>query len=82
MITNSDGYVALKRYTTINKIVTVEGEQYAFITRANICMAWIKSDHVNAVLAIKKVCCGGNKRSQFRYANENDARRWSAGGGR
>ncbi len=82
MITNDDGWIALKRYQTINKIVTVGGEEYLFYTKANICLAWIRPEHVGAVLNIKKKCCGGNTKSQFRYANENDARRWSAGGGR
>jgi len=82
MITNDDGMVALKRYQKINKIVQVGGEQYLFQTRANICMAWVHQENVGAVLAMKKVCCGGNKKPMFTYANESDVRRWSNGGGR
>ena len=82
MVTNADGWIALKRYQTINKLVTVGDEQYLFSTRANICMAWVRPEHVNQVLSLKKVCCGGSKREQFRFANEADVRRWEAGGGR
>jgi hypothetical protein len=82
MITNSDGWVALKRYQKINKLISVGGEQYLFQTRANICLAWVRPEHVGAVLAIKKVCCGGNKKPMFLHANESDVRRWENGGGR
>ncbi len=78
--TNEDGWVALKRFQTINKLITVSGEQYAFQTRFNICMAWVKPEHVGQVLAIKKVCCGGNIKTQFRYANAMDVHRWNNGG--
>jgi len=82
MVTNEDGWVALKRYQTINKLVTIGEMQYLFSTRANICIAWVRPEHVNQVLTLKKVCCGGSKKPQFRYANESDVRRWEAGGGR
>jgi hypothetical protein len=77
---NENGWIALKRYQTINKIVTVGDEQYAFVTQHNICMAWVRPEHVDQVLAIKKVCCGGGKKSQFRPASETDVRRWESGG--
>lgn len=82
MITNDDGWVALRKYRTINKVVSVGGEDYAFITRANICLAWIRPEHVEAVLQIKRVCCGGNKKPMFSYADETAVRRWTNGGGR
>ena len=82
MVTNDDGWVALKRYQTINKIVKVGGEEYLFFTKANICLAWIRPEHVESVLNIKKICCGGSRKHQFRYASDVDARRHTAGGGR
>ena len=82
MVTNDDGWIALKRYQTINKIVTVGGEEYLFFTKANICLAWIRPEHIDQVLNIKKICCGGSRKPQFRYANEDDVRRWIVGGGR
>jgi len=79
---NSEGWIALKRFQTINKLVTVGEEQYLFSTRANICMAWVRPEHVNQILSIKRMCCGGGKKSMFTYANENDVRRWTNSGGR
>jgi hypothetical protein len=79
---NDDGWVALKRFQTINKMVNVGGEEYLFATRANICLAWVRPEHAGQVLAIKRVCCSGSRRPMFTYANEADVRRWSAGGGR
>jgi hypothetical protein len=82
MIANEDGWVALKQYQKINKVVEVGGESYLFFTKANICLAWVRPEHVGVVLGIKKVCCGGSKKPMFLYANENDVRRWTQGGGR
>jgi len=82
MEANEDGWIAIKRYQTINKVVSVGGEEYLFLTKANICMAWIKPEHAGAILQIKKECCGGSRKAEFRPANENDVRRWEAGGGR
>jgi len=82
MVYNEQGWVALKRYQTINKLVTVGDVEYLFMTRANICMAWVRPEHVGQVLSKKRICCGGNKRPMFLYANESDARRWTNGGGR
>jgi hypothetical protein len=82
MVTNDDGWIALKRYQTINKIIKVGGEEYLFHTRANICLSWVRPEHVGQVLGITRMCCGGNKKPQFRYANEADVRRWTVGGGR
>jgi len=82
MVYNDDGWVALKRFQTINKLVIVGDEEYLFATRANICMAWIRPEHVDQVLAIRRVCCSGTKKPMFTYANEDDVRRWTNGGGR
>jgi hypothetical protein len=90
--TNDDGWIALKRFQTINKIVTVGDEQYAFQCRFNIdeqyafqcrfniCMAWVRPEHVDQVLSITKMCCGGNRKPMFRYAQALDVHRWTNGG--
>jgi hypothetical protein len=78
--TNDDGWIALKRFQTINKIVTVGDEQYAFQCRFNICMAWVRPEHVDQVLSITKMCCGGNRKPMFRYAQALDVHRWINGG--
>ncbi|PNX52368.1 MAG: hypothetical protein BV458_09935 [Thermoplasmata archaeon M9B2D] len=82
MITDENGNVALRKYRTINQIVTVGGEEYLFNTKANICLAWVKPEHVDAVLNIKRTCCGGNKKPAFTLADETAVRRWTNGGGR
>jgi len=80
MVKNENGDVALKRYQTINKVVTVSGTEYAFITQNNICMAWVHPEHVDQVLSIMKQCCGNGKKPMFTYASETDVRRWQYGG--
>lgn len=85
MITNDAGEVAIKYYQTVPHTVKVAGQEYyAFVVRANICLAWIRPEHVAMVLSIRrKKCCGnGAKPNEYRYANESDVRRWTNGGGR
>lgn len=78
--TNENGWVALKRYQTIPQVITVRDEQYAFQCRFNICMAWVRSEHADQVLALTRMCCGGNRKSMFRYASALDVHRWTNGG--
>lgn len=72
-----DGYTAIKYFQQIPQRVKIGTEVYDFSVKANICMAWVKNEHVNAVLEITRVCCGGNKNHPYRLANETDIRRWS-----
>jgi len=76
-----DGQVAIDYYQTIPHVVQVNRNEYAFVVRADICMAWIKEEDVNAILSVTKQCCGGNRNTVYRLANENDVRRWTNGGG-
>lgn len=82
MVTNDAGWVALRKLRTIQQVVSVGGDDYVFTNNANICLAWIKPEHVDQVLAMKRVCCGGNKKPLFIYADETAVRRWTNGGGR
>jgi hypothetical protein len=83
MIENTDGWVAIKYYQTIPHICRLgDGTEYAFAVQARICLAWIRPQHVNTVLHIVKVCCGGNKKTVYRLANESDVRQWTQRGGR
>jgi len=77
-----EGYTALKHYISNPKLVKIGDTEYYFHPRANISMAWVKDEHVDKVLAITKQCCGGNRKSVFRVANEADIRRHTNGGGR
>lgn len=80
--TNAAGEVALRYYQTIPHTISVSGQQYAFVVRANICLAWIKPEHVAKVLSTTKRCCGNSVKTVYHYANESDVRRWTNGGGR
>ena len=75
-----DGKVALKYYTQVGQTVKVGGETYKFDVKANICMCWVKKEHVDHVLNIVKTCCGGNKTKPYRVANELDVKRWMGEG--
>jgi len=74
--------VAVCYYQTIPHTIKVVDTEYAFVVRANICLANVKEEHVDKVLGITKFCCGNNKKKVYRLANENDIRRWNNGGGR
>lgn len=78
---NDAGEVALCYYQTTNPLVEVNGRGYKFITRANICLAWVKPEDAPKILEMRGGCCGG-KRPVFRVASEDDVRRWTNGGGR
>ena len=77
-----DGKVAIAYYQTIPHVIQVNGNEYAFVVKADICMAWILLDDYQQVLSITKTCCGNQKRTVYRFANESDVRRWTNGGGR
>ena len=72
-----DGYTAIKYFQQIPQSVRVGGTTYNFEIKKQICMAWIKDEHVNTVLGLTRVCCGGNKTHPYRLANETDIRRWT-----
>ncbi len=81
MVTNDTGQVALAYYQTIPHVVSANRHEYAFVVRANICLAWIDAADADTVLRITKNCCGNHNLPVYRYANESDVRRWTAGGG-
>jgi len=77
-----DGQTAIDYYQTIPHVVEAHGHEYAFVVRADICMAWILNGDVDAILAVTKVCCNNHPKRVYRLANEDDVRRWTNGGGR
>ena len=56
------------------------GRTYYFRPQNNICMAYVDLEDVNAILAIRKACCGGNRRPIFFLASDDDVRRFEFGG--
>ena len=84
METNDVGQVALKYHQPVQKYVQMgDGAEYVFIVRANISFAWVQPNHVDFIMNIRRNDCSacGNK-PVFRYANSDDVRRWTVGGGR
>ena len=71
-----DGKVAIKYFQQVGQKVQVGKDVYVFDVKMNVCMAWVKKEHVDAVLNIVKECCGGNKKKPYRLANELDVKRW------
>lgn len=82
-VVDENGFIALKHRQPGQRIIqnTPSKTEYVFITRANICMGWVNPIDVQYILNIKGGCCG-QKRNVFSYANEDDVRRWTNGGGR
>lgn len=78
---NENNEVALCYYQTTNPLVEIGDHGYKFITKANICLAWVSEEDAPKILEKKGGCCGG-KRFIFRVASEDDVRRWTNGGGR
>lgn len=81
-VVNDAGEVAVSYYQTIPHVIGVSGYEYAFRVSANICMAWIKPDHVDKILGIRKACCGNSPKAVYRLEIESHVRRWINGGGR
>ena len=73
---------AVKHYLATPKTIRIGEVEYNFVVRACISLAWIRSEHIDTVFAITKKCCGGQKKRIFRWAGEDDIRRWKNGGGR
>lgn len=84
-VTNDQGEVALKYYQSQNRILvqkTPSGQDYVFVNRASITLAWVLPEDEQHLLSRRKNCCGNHKKKVFFYANEDDVRRWTNGGGR
>ena len=75
-VINDAGEIAVAYYQTIPHVVTVYNYGYAFTVNANICMAWIKPEHLDSVLDIVKRCCGNNSKHVYRLEHEAHVRRW------
>lgn len=75
-VVNENGDVAVAYYTTVPHTVRVGGVTYAFTVARNICMAWIKPEHVGGVLALMHRCCGSNYAVAYRLQNIGNTNRW------
>ncbi len=81
MIKNSDGLIALRHYNSNPATVKMEVDKslYSFVPRLSVSLAWVKPEHVNALLQTQaKICCG-KQANKFRLANEMDVGLWETG---
>jgi len=72
-----EGYTAIRYFQEVQQFVIVSNVTYHFVVQKNICLAWVKDEHVNTVLGITKSCCGGRTMGVYRLADETAIRRWS-----
>ena len=72
--------VAVRYYQTIPKHINISGETYIFSVRNNISLCWVRPEHVDRMLATKKTCCGGNRKTVFFLADEVHIKRHKFGG--
>lgn len=84
MVTNEAGQTALKYRLPVPVIAknTPSQTEYRFTVKANLSIAWINQEDIDNLINRKKTCCGGTTHKLFRYASEDEARRWQNGGGR
>lgn len=64
----------------VQKLITVNGNQYVFVVRHNISLTHVEPEDVPQILSIRKNCCGGNGGPLFKEANEAEVRVWNEGG--
>ena len=76
-VINNNGETALRYRQDTGKLIRMgDGTEYLFITKANACIAWVKPQHVDQVLAMRHQCCGNNMNVMFKKTNELTAYRW------
>lgn len=79
---NDKGEVAVAYYTTVPHVVRVGSIDYAFTVARNVCAAWVKPEHVDSILQLKRRCCGNNYSPTYRLQNYGNTRRWTGDGER
>lgn len=80
MITNEQGQIALVFGQNVQKLVEVNGHQYVFVVKSNICLAWVNAPDVASILAILgRGCCGHRAVPQFAYASASQVQVWTTG---
>lgn len=78
---DENGNIAVAYYQTIPQVVKVRGSTYLFTVKANICLAFVAPEHVEAVLGITKECCNGTHHATFHLPSLINAKRWVNNGG-
>jgi len=80
-ILDAEGNVAIFYYQTIPHVVGVgansDKHEYAFVVKNNYCLAWVRPEDVDRILAITKSCCGGNRKPKYALATQYHVDIWS-----
>jgi hypothetical protein len=77
MIKNEYGQIAIAYFQPMPQTVKVRNIVYNFIIKHAVSMAWVNGEHVNDILRITKICCGGNSVTVYRYATQGQVNVWS-----
>lgn len=75
---NDAGQVAMTYYMSTNPLVEFQSPYrgYKFITKVNICLAWVNESDVEKILSILGGCCGKNNNRIFRISSAQEVRLW------
>lgn len=68
---------ALVYYQPIQKLVTVQNEQYVFVVKNNISLSYVRPEHVHHIENIRGGCCGQSRKGVFRKATDQEVRLWT-----
>ena len=80
MIRNDAGEVALQHRTTNPATAkTADGTRYHFIPKFNVCMCWVKEEHVDELMRMRARVCCGKKGQKFYYSTQINVNLWMTG---
>lgn len=70
--------VAVKVLQNVNPLIRVsDGTEYLFRTAHQVCLCWIRSEHLEEMLNKKRsACCGASPKKFIVLANEQDVAMW------
>lgn len=75
-VCNTDGWIFLRYFQPIQKLVEIGGNSYVFVPQCNVSGCWVRPQDVSRILDIRRECCGGQRTASFGYSNEENARLW------
>lgn len=75
-IYNEIGEIAVRWNMLTTKQIFIGNHEYWFNIRANISLAWVKPEHIDKMLSVKTICCGGTGSQSCHLASELDVKRW------
>lgn len=86
MVTNSDGWIAVKYYKQAQVLTrgTPSRNDYVFVVKANISLAFVRPEDAGSITSrmIKnRECCPGGRKNgpAYTYATQDEVDKWLAG---